>query len=334
MWNNCVFAAPCWECPSSSSPHEGTSSWNWPRTGKINTSTSCGSLCTCTRRHLFSSWCFATQIYFHTNSIQRLAAYRHKALHESTEDSFGRGLTLLLPTPTTLYSLFVSASVGIFPVLSFFSEQLSSVVFHSGCVFTPQGGHYWWLKGSEGGCSWRRHIYELGPGDGKAMFKDPNTCAEPAHLSLITYPLRIDWVWQLERGWIREVWGAARIISASWNCQAFWTQIKAKQCKTPRDSTGPRGLVLIFISIRGLATFLDDILKSKTNTSDTPVFQPGHGRVHVSKEHVAICSRELFQTGTLEIRIWTFPFTHNKRSRRLFRTDAFTKTGKCLDFQS
>ena len=34
MLNNCVFAAPCCECPSLSSPHEETSSWNWRRTGK------------------------------------------------------------------------------------------------------------------------------------------------------------------------------------------------------------------------------------------------------------------------------------------------------------
>lgn len=35
MSNNRLFAAPCWECPSSSSPHEEPSLCRWLRTGKI-----------------------------------------------------------------------------------------------------------------------------------------------------------------------------------------------------------------------------------------------------------------------------------------------------------
>lgn len=35
MSNNCLLAAPCWGCPSSSSPHEEPSLCRWLRTGKI-----------------------------------------------------------------------------------------------------------------------------------------------------------------------------------------------------------------------------------------------------------------------------------------------------------
>lgn len=88
------------------------------------------------------------------------------------EDDFGSALNLGYYSSHTVTCqlkpltppLFLSTIL----VISFLSYQLSSSEFYQIlCLFSLQGGHHWRPNGSEKGYPWRRHIYELGPGDGK-----------------------------------------------------------------------------------------------------------------------------------------------------------------------
>lgn len=100
------------------------------------------------------------------NCIQVSSSFREpmntKLCIQSTEDDFGWGRTLDAIWATQLVA-------SPFP----WEQPSSSVFYRAVPLFTLQGGHRWRLKGAEKGYPWRRHVDELGPGDGKSEPEDP-----------------------------------------------------------------------------------------------------------------------------------------------------------------